>query len=354
VSGKTLVIVASEPPGSSGGQVATDVVNAERLAFEQSGGKVGEYELRFVLAHRNEVSDDARVAVSDTKAIAYIGEIEPGTSGVSVQITNELGMLQVSPTDTAAFLTHAAPGVPNAPDHYYPARNTYGETFGRVVPTTIAEAGAIVARMKAENLSSVDVEHDTTSYGVSVAGELSADARRAGLTVTSGAATSSSQAVFYAGLPGTAATHALDSAAGAAPNAKLFAPSALYDDAFVHGLSAAAQQSLTVSAPGIPSGSLDSVGQSFVSDFAQHYGHQPAPQAIFGYEAMRAVIAALQKAGTQANQRTAVVTEFRSLSRTAAASALGAYTLHGGDTSISPFVFARVSNGSLATSAKAG
>jgi branched-chain amino acid transport system substrate-binding protein len=345
VSGTTLDIVASLPPGNSGGQVATDVLDAEKLAFSQSGAKVGQFALRLVLAHGAEVSDDARTAVSDTKAIAYIGEIAPGTSGVSVQITNELGMLQVSPTDTAAFLTHATPGVPNSPEHYYPARSTYGQTFGRVTPTTIAEAGAIVARIKADNLTSLDVEHDATSYGTSVADEVSADARKAGLTVTTGSATSGAKAVFYAGLPTAAASHALDAAAGG--GAKLFAPSALYDDAFVQGLSSAAQQALTVSSPGIPSGSLDSAGQSFVSTFAQRYGHQPAPQAIFGYEAMRAVIATLQKAGTHADQRTLVMTDFRSLSRSASNSALGAYTLHGGDTSLDSFVFAHVTGGSL-------
>jgi branched-chain amino acid transport system substrate-binding protein len=350
VSGTTLDIVASLPPGGTGGQVATDVLNAERLAFAQSGAKAGQFQLRLVLAHGAEVSDDARTAVSDSKAIAYIGEIAPGTSGVSVQITNELGMLQVSPTDTAAFLTHATPGAPGSPNHYYPARSTYGQTFGRVVPTTIAEASAIVARMKSENLTSVDVEHDTSTYGVSVADEVSADARKAGLTVTSSAGGSGAKAVFYAGLPGAAASHALDGAAGS--GAKLFVPSALYDDAFVKGLSPAAQGALTVSSPGVPSGSLDSVGQSFVSTFAQRYGHQPAPQAIFGYEAMRAVIAALKRAGAHADQRTTVVIDFRDLTQSAADSALGAYSLHGGDTTIDSFVFAKVSGGSLVVSAK--
>ena len=350
VSGTTLDIVASQPPGSTGGQVATDVLNAERLAFSQSGGKVGQYQLRFVVAHQAEVSDDARAAISDTKAIAYIGEIAPGTSGVSVQITNELGMLQVSPSDTAAFLTHATPGAPGSPNHYYPARSTYGQTFARLVPTTLAEASAIVARMKAENLTSVDVEHDTSTYGVSVADEVSADARKAGLTVTSSPGGSGGGAVFYAGLPRAAASHALDQAAGG--GAKLFAPSALYDDAFVKTLSPAAQQALTVSAPGLTAGSLDSVGQSFVSSFAQHYGHQPAPQAIFGYEAVRAVIAALRQAGAHADQRSTIVTDVRDLTQTAAQSALGAYSLHGGDTNLDSFVFARVSGGSLVVSAK--
>jgi ABC-type branched-subunit amino acid transport system substrate-binding protein len=351
VSGRVLDVVASEPPGSSGGQVAADVLDAERLALAQSGGKAGAFQLRFVLAHRAEVSADAREAVSDTKAIAYLGEIAPGTSGVSVQITNELGMLQVSPSDTAAYLTQSTPGAGDPPGHYYPASSSYGRTFARLAPTTVVEASALVARMRAEKLTNLDVEHDATPYGTSLADAVSADARKAGMTVMRGAATPAAKVVLYAGLPDPAAAHALDLAASTAPNAKLFAPSALYDDVFVHGLSTAAQQALTVSAPGIASGALDAIGRGFVRDFAHRYGHQPAPQAIFGYEAMRALIATLQKAGAQANARTTVVTDFRSLSRTAAESALGAYRLHGGDTSLRSFVFAHVSGGALVPSA---
>src|SRR5579875_181765 len=262
-------------------------------------------------------------------------------------------MLQVSPTDTAAFLTHATAGA-QGPVHWYPAHSTYGETFGRLVPTTIAETSAIAARMQAEKLTSVAVEHDPSPYGTSVADEFDAAARKAGLTVTAGAPTSSTSAVFYAGLPGAAAVHALDGAAATAGGAKLFAPSALYDDTFVRSLSAAAQHALTVSSPGVPGGALNAIGRRFVSDFTQRYGHRPAPQAIFGYEAMRAVIAALRTAGTKANQRTVVVNDLRNLTRSASDSAVGAYSLRGGDTSLRSFVFARVSGGSLVVGGTSG
>jgi branched-chain amino acid transport system substrate-binding protein len=346
VSGSTLSIYASLPPGKSGGQVATDVFDAERLAFRQSAATIDGYHLRFGTTHAGEISQDARNVVSDKTAIAYLGEIAPGTSGVSVQITNELGLLQVSPTDTATYLTHATPGVKDSPQQFYPAIQSFDTTFGRVVPTTAAEATAIVARMKHVGVSSLDVEHDATAYGTSVADELSSDARAAGLSLTGSPA--GAAAMFYAGLPTSAAAHALDAAASSAPHARLFAPSALYDDAFVASLSSAAQGALTVSAPGFLPSSLDAVGRSFVAAFRSAYRHTPVPQAIFGYEAMRAVLAAIRGAGSHAAVRQAVVADFRELTRTAAQSALGAYTLKDGDTNIAPFVFAEVSSGSLA------
>jgi branched-chain amino acid transport system substrate-binding protein len=341
VAGTTLSIYASQPPGDSGGQVATDVFDAEKLAFAQSGAKVGPYQLRFEPVHADEVSADARQVISDKTAIAYLGEIPPGTSGVSVQITNEVGLLQVSPTDTAAYLTKATPGVNGSPEHFYPAHSNFHETFGRVVPSSAAEATAIVAHMKAMGVSTLAVDNDGTDYGLSVAQEVRSDATAAGIGNGSGGA------FFYGGEPGSAAATALDRAVQSDPQVKLFAPSALYDDGFVSGLSSAAQGALTVSAPGFLPGALDPVGAAFEKTFRSRYGHAPAPQAIFGYEAMRAVLAALAQAGTHASVRQQVVADFRDLKRTATQSALGAYTIDGGDTNIAPFVFAGVSGGRL-------
>ena len=49
----------------------------------------------------HELSDNARTAIENTTSIAYLGELQPGTSQISVEITNQQGLLVVSPTDTA-------------------------------------------------------------------------------------------------------------------------------------------------------------------------------------------------------------------------------------------------------------
>ena len=74
--------------------------------------------------------------------------------------------------------------------------------------------------------------------------------------------------------------------------------------------------------------------------------HQPAPQAIFGYEAMAAVMAVLHEAGSSAANRNTVVKDFYKLRNRA--SALGTYSINSnGDTSIAPFVIDRVRAGQL-------
>jgi hypothetical protein len=126
---------------------------------------------------------------------------------------------------------------------------------------------------------------------------------------------------------------------------KVFVPSGLYDDAFVAGLSSAAQQNLYASSPGFLARDLNPLGQKFVSDFTSAYGHQPVPRAIFGYEAMSGLLAVLGKAGSAAGNRALVVSDFRTLK--GRSSAIGTYSITGGDPSVAPFIFARPKAGAL-------
>jgi branched-chain amino acid transport system substrate-binding protein len=347
VSGTALDVYASQPPGGAGGQTAADVLDAEQLALKQIGPKVAgsNYTVNLITLDGKELSDNARTAIQDTKAIAYLGEIEPGTSQDSVPITNELGLLEVSPTDTAVYLTHTTPAVSDAPGTYYPSSSSYHVTFARVVPTTAQEAKAIIAEMSALHLSKVDVLSDGGPYGESIADEVKQDASGGGLSVVSSPGTA--DAVFYGGNDVAAATKALDAAAASNPSAKLFVPSALYLDSFAAGLSAAAQKNLYVSSPGFTPSALSSAGQQFETSFRAAYGHAPVPEAIFGYEAMSALLAALNHSGKVAGNRATVVTEFRSL-KNPSGSVLGSFSISGGDTTLTgPFVFARARSGRL-------
>ena len=56
-------------------------------------------------------SANARKVAGDENAIALIGEFNSGASAISIPITNEAGVLQVSPSNTALELTKdAGPG----------------------------------------------------------------------------------------------------------------------------------------------------------------------------------------------------------------------------------------------------
>jgi branched-chain amino acid transport system substrate-binding protein len=342
VTGSTLDVVASQPPGAAD-TVSSDVLDAEKLALKQTGDKVGTFTVRLVGVHGNEVSASARAAVKDKHAIGYLGEIAPGTSGVSLQITNQVGLLQLSPSDTAIYLTEATPAVSDSPNHYYPANSTYHHTFARVVPNTVAEAKALVGGMQALHVSKLLISSDGTAYGTSIADEVRQDAGGAGLTLVS--APSGADGVFYGGVDGPSAAQAVDRLAAASPTAKLFAPSALYDDTFVAKLSPAAQKNLYVSSPGVPAADENAAAKAFISLFQSTYGHAPQPQAIYGYETMSALLAVLKDLGANANSRAQVVARFRGLKDRQ--SALGTYSLKSGDTNVASFVIAHPAGGKL-------
>ena len=337
VTGSQLRVYVSAPSGAS-----PDVVAAEQLAYANAAHRVGRFSLKLVVLRRK-ASDNARTAIENASAIAYIGEVEPGASADSIGITNAQDLLQVSPTDTAVELTRATQADKGAPGRYYESRKTYGRTFARVVPTSAAEARAQVTEMRSLGVKKVYVTDDSSPYGRAVAYEVEHDVTAPmtavqGLPEAARVSSSGADAVFFGGTSAKQAT-ALFNGVG---KLKRLAPSGLYSNGFVQGLSPAARAGLYVSSPGFLARNLPAAARSqFQQPFVAAYHRQPIPEAIFGYEAVSAVLAVLKQAGSAANQRATVVLDFNRLHDRS--SVLGSYSIdaYGGPT-IAPFVFARV------------
>jgi branched-chain amino acid transport system substrate-binding protein len=342
VSGKALTIYASVPAGSLSNQAMQDVLDAERLAFSQKHGEVTAFTLSLRVVKGSTISDNARTAISDTKSIAYLGEVAPGSSADTLGITNAQDLLQVSPTDTAIELTKSTAAVPNSPGRYYESQKSYGRTFARVVPTAALEAKAQIEEMQALGVRQLYVTSDGSPYGRAAALAVKQAAPPA-ISVSS--SQSGADAVFYGAADPTAAARTFSSFAQSSPTAKLFGPSALATDAFASGLGAAARN-VYISSPGFLPADLTASGRQFVSDFTSTYGHAPATQAIFGYEAMAAVLDMVKQAGASANDRSKIVDNFFAIKNRD--SVLGTYTINTeGDTSLAPFVFSRLRAGKL-------
>ena len=329
-TGKTLTIYASAPPGA-GGQ---DVLGGEQLALRQSATSVGGFTIKFAILRHAKTSDNARVAIEDKGAIAYLGEIAPGASEASLGITNAQDLLQVTPTDTAVEETQSTSAVAGSPSHYYEALKVYGRTFARVVPNSAHEARATVAEMQAQGVKSVYVADDGSDYGRAIAAAVRNDAAPA---ITIASSPGSADGAFYGGSDPARASRLL----AGNPTVKLFLPSALADAAG----QLAGSGKVYVSTPGVLASELSSAGRRFVSDFRAQYGRDPSWSAVFGYAAMSAVLDAIRKAGASANNRATVVDDFFD---THTDSVLGTYKIDGsGDTSFASFVFSRVKGGRL-------
>ena len=342
VAGQNLTIYAGLPPAGSATAESRDVFDAEQLALKQTGSRIGQMTVRLVSAQGKEISDNARTAIQDDTAIAYLGEALPGASTDSLGITNAQDLLQVTPTDTAAAETQASAAVAGSPNLYYESLKSYHRTFARVVPTTALEAKALVSLMQSLGVSRVAVQSDGSDYGKALALAVRNDAG-SGISVTASAA--GAGAVLYAGSSASQAAKSFDQAVAGNPSVKLFAPSALAVQSFVSTLTPAAQHALYVTEPGFYK-DLTAAGQKFQSDFRTAYGHAPAPQSIFGYEAMASVLAVLREAGSSANNRSTVVRDYFALKNRQ--SVLGTYSINAnGDTSLDVFTATRVQRGRL-------
>jgi branched-chain amino acid transport system substrate-binding protein len=341
VTGNTLTIYVSDAVTSQP-RVAQDILDAEQLAWsQQAKHQVATFSLRLKVLH-GKISDQARTAIQDQSAIAYLGEVVPHSSYASLGITNAVDLLQVSPSDTALELTQASPAVPGSPNDYYQSFSAYGQTFVRVVPTSGQEARAQIQEMKALGVTKLYVADDGDPYGAAIAYAIRHDA---GGTLSLTSSQTAADGIFFGSDSPNRAARFFASAAAANPAAKLFGSSALADPAFTAALSPAVRH-LYVSAPGFLKQDLSPSGAAFASRFASTYHRAPMPQAIFGYEAMSAVLGVLSEAGAHANNRSTVVHDFLSIKNRN--SVLGSYSINSnGDTSIAPFVFSRLQQGNL-------
>jgi ABC-type branched-subunit amino acid transport system substrate-binding protein len=116
-----------------------DAADGARLALERAGGEAGTLavEASFLDDAKGAVWDpvavgaNARRAAQDSSAVAYIGELDSQPTRASVPITNDAGIVQISPTAGAVDLTRSVEDVPDSPDRYQPSGSP---TFARIVP----------------------------------------------------------------------------------------------------------------------------------------------------------------------------------------------------------------------------
>jgi branched-chain amino acid transport system substrate-binding protein len=301
-----------------------------------------------------QTSANARKAAQDDNAIVYLGEFNSGASAISIPITNEAPLLQVSPANTAPGLTKTVGAEPGEPDKYYPS----GErNFGRVVPSDTIQGAAQATIMKDAGVKSVYVLDDAEVYGKGVAGTTQASAEKQGIKIAgtdswdgkaanyralaSKIKATGADAVFTGGIIDQNAPQLYKDLNAAMPDAKLFGPDgvATVDMAKEVPESVAKQTYLTVGA--LPPKELPPAGQQFYKDFEAEYNVPLAeiePYAIYGYETMAVVCDAIKQGG---DDRQAVLDAFFNTKNRE--SPLGTYDIDkDGDTTLSDYASYRI------------
>jgi branched-chain amino acid transport system substrate-binding protein len=184
VPGDTLTVYTSLPRHGDSAREADAVAAGERLALADARGRAGGRRVRLVELDSAEpggaswdaatVQANAKRAADDETAIAYIGELDAGGSAVSVPVTNDAGLLQISPLDGLTSLTRVAEGGPSTgPERYYPRGR---RTFLRLVPNDEVQARALLATARDRGGGAVAVVHDDRPAGRELTARVVADA----------------------------------------------------------------------------------------------------------------------------------------------------------------------------------
>jgi ABC-type branched-subunit amino acid transport system substrate-binding protein len=287
------------------------MIDGEKLALAQAGGRAGGRTVNFVSLEEGadgkpgDVADAARDVISDTQVIAVIGGLDSAGTRTSAPLFNEAGLLQVGLGAGYPGLTRRTR--PDEPARYQPSAHT---TFARVVGDDVQQAAAIVSAARGDRTRwtlAIESEGDDDSQALAQAVERVA--RGAGGRVVDDPRRA--DALVYAGSDPENAAGVADGWAREAPGARIVLPDAVVRAGVAERLSPAARRA-TRMVSSAPAAGGSEAQRRFEADFRRRLGREPGPYAAVGYEAMRGVLTALDRAGSRNNQRQRVIDAYLS------------------------------------------
>jgi branched-chain amino acid transport system substrate-binding protein len=337
--GETLTVYVSAPLHGDREAAGRAIVNGARLALADAGGRVGDLKVRAVYLDDTRdgrwslarTAANARSAAEDVTAIGYIGDLDSGATRVSLPITNQAEMVQISPGSTAVDLT-LLPSVGDAnPERLQPSGR---QTFTRVVPDDDVEARAAAVWAKQMGAKRVGSVTDGSAFGQTLERGFEQETARIGLGTGEGGGV---DLVYYGGGP-----YGFSNATRGLPPRPIIGSDALIDPAFLRSGTAFADR-LYITSPFLDPSLLPAEGQRFVRAYRRQFGTSN-PAAAYGYESMALLLDAIRRAGPNGDDRHAVIDEV--LSTHDRHSVLGTYSIDGnGDTTLDAVSGYRISDG---------
>ena len=351
--------------GPSQRQAAAIVAGIE-LALAERDGRAGELEVEYRSLNNASADDggtapgmeagNARTAIQDDEAVAYIGSTSFEATAIAIPITGESGMVQVSPAATYDGLTKATAAAQRGePDKYYP---TELRNFARLVPIDSLQARVLAEVLAGAGCRDMLVAAAGDTASTALARALVAAARAAGVRLagqlvvdpeepdpddaTSAARESETGCAVFVGPASAAAAVTIERIAAALPDAHLFGSDGVCRRGFANpdaGLPRPVGDRLTCT-----SVTRDVEGYPGGEAIAAELDHpDPDAYALYGYEAMRLVLDAIEKGGRDREQVRGLVMATRDRE-----SPLGTYSLdNDGDTTLDTYGVYRMRGGRL-------
>jgi branched-chain amino acid transport system substrate-binding protein len=368
--GNQLTIYSSLPLQGPSGTSSQQIVNGEKLALSEVGGRIGPFKISYLSMDDSNTSTgewnpgvtatNAKTAAEDTSTIAYLGDYNSGASAVSLPLINAAGILQISPASPYVGLTSSLDAGQDEPERFYPSGK---RNFGRLQPGDPAQAEAQVGLMKALGVKRLYVLDDQGPFEVPLAELVAGDAEADGIEVAAHdsldmtdttASTSFSgevekvgksgaQAVFFAGGTGTGTVALWRQLHSADPKLLLLGSSDMVNSSFTSEIGGAGA-STYLTTPILPVREYPPSAAHVLEAYRRHFGGEGGAYALYGYEAMSVALLAIREAGLRGNDRRAVVDRFFAIRNRN--SVIGRYSMQAdGETTLGRYGVDRVEDG---------
>jgi branched-chain amino acid transport system substrate-binding protein len=371
--GKTVTVYSSLPLQGAQRPQTTDMVKGIELALEQAGGKAGDITVKYESLDDSTAQAgswtpeatqaNARRAAQDDSTAVYIGEFNSGASAVSIPILNEAGVPQISPANTAVGLTSDEPGAEaGEPDKYYP---TGQRTYARIVPKDTIQGAALATLMQEEGCQRVFMTNDKEVYGAGLANNIQGAADEIGLEIIANeeidknapnfrslaqrAAGENADCFVFSGITANNAVQLYKDFEAALPNGKLYGPDGVAEAGFYDpgegGIPANVAAKVKTTVATLSPDQYPPEGREFFQAFEEKYNEpNPNPYSIYGYEAMRLALDAIERSGT--GEKADILTAlFDTQDRE---SVLGTYSIdENGDTTLTDYGVYTIQDGVL-------
>ena len=298
--------------------------NGAKLALDQAHGRAGRYKVTFkplddsVAQTGNwdpgQTSANARKAVSDGRAVAYLGEYNSGATAISLPITNAGGLPQLT-VSSSVGLTQGGPGTaPGEPQKYYP---TGRRTLIRVSATDNVQGKLLAQLPQKEGCSNVAILHDKEVFGQGLATVVDQTAKSIGLPVVEvegidkrsanfrslayGLARRHTACFVFTGCTANGAVQLYKDVASALPDARLYGGDCVLTSDFYDpkqgGLPADVAKRVEITAQVLPPDQYGPKGRGVFAAYSKRFDvRQPDTYAIYGYEMMDLALAGLRQA----------------------------------------------------------
>lgn len=300
------------------------VVHGVEMALEEAGSRAGQYRIEYIpLSDAKEPGGkwdagvelaNARRAAEDPLAVAYIGTYNSGAAKISIPVLNRVGMAMISPGNTYPGLTKPETGAANEPWVYYPL-GPASRNYFRVVPADDIQGAAGADYVQHVGVKNVFIIDDTELYGVGVADVFERRAREKGIRVAGRDSLfpaadipalaqkiidSKADGVYFGGIAQNRPADLLSALVRQGFKGVFLGADGIATDTFADKAMPALSNRVRVFATslGLPAGRLQGPGAEWYRRYKARYPEdRNVDFAPFGYEAGRAVLAAIARAG---------------------------------------------------------